>query len=257
MIRRIKKKLLYLIRIKKKLRYLRTIDGYAGYLCILDEILGRELVRPININGYQLHVRTNTPDLNVAITSLHGNEYNHIRLSAPKTIVDAGANIGTSSIFFATKYPGARIFAIEPEAGNFELLKENTKNYSNIVPIRAAIWGSDCTRTIQNRFTGHWGYTVSETTNRIEPTGQEINCVTMNSLRKEYGIESIDLLKMDIEGGEKDVLENAQGWIDCVDTITVELHDRICMGCDRAFYLATKDFVRFEKQGEKVTAYRI
>ena len=76
-------------------------------------------------------------------------------------------------------------------------------------------------------------------------------------MRNSYGIESIDLLKMDIEGGEKDVLENAQGWIDCVDTITVELHDRICMGCDRAFYLATKDFVRFEKQGEKVTAYRI
>ena len=244
-------------KIKKRLRYLREIDGYAGYLCILDEILGRELVRPINIKGYQLHVRTNTPDLNVAISCLYENEYNHIRLSAPKTIVDAGANIGTSSIFFAIKYPGARVFAIEPEAGNFELLKKNTKNYDNIVPIRAAIWGENCTRTIQNRFTGHWGYTVSETKNKIKSTGQEINCVTMNSLRTEYGIDSIDLLKMDIEGGEKVVLENAQSWIDCVDTITVELHERICMGCDRAFYLATKDFVRFEKQGEKVTAYRI
>ena len=244
-------------KIRRLLRYPKRIDGYAGYLCILDEILGRELVRRMNINGYQVRLRTNTPDLDVAISSLSGKEYDHIKLSAPKTIVDAGANIGTSSIFFATKYPGARIFAIEPEAGNFELLKENTKNFRNIVPIRAAIWGEDCTRTIQNRFTGHWGYTVSETTNRIESTGQEINCVTMKSLIKEYGIESIDLLKMDIEGGEKDVLENAQGWIDRVDTITVELHDRICMGCDRAFYLATKDFVTFEKQGEKVTAYRI
>jgi FkbM family methyltransferase len=46
---------------------------------------------------------------------------------------------------------------------------------------------------------------------------------------KEHGIESIDLLKMDIEGGEKDVLEKSLGWIDSVDTMTVELHDRICM----------------------------
>jgi FkbM family methyltransferase len=243
-------------KLRSLLRYPRIIDGYAGYLCILDEILGRELVRPITISGYQVHVRTNTPDLDVAISSLCEKEYDYISLSAPKIIVDAGANIGTSSIFFARKYPGARIFAIEPEAGNFELLKMNTQNYSNIVPVRAAIWGENCTRTIQNRFTGHWGYTVSETTNRIESTGQEINCLTVNSLIKEYGIESIDLLKMDIEGGEKDVLENAQGWIGCVDTITVELHDRICMGCDRAFYLATRDFVTFEKHGEKVTAYR-
>jgi hypothetical protein len=38
--------------------------------------------------------------------------------------------------------------------------------------------------------------------------------------------------------------------------MTVELHDRISMGCTRAFYLATKDFDVFEIHGEKITAYR-
>ena len=183
-------------------------------------------------------------------------EYDYLSLSSPKTIIDAGANIGTSSIFFARKYPGAHILAAEPKISNFELLKKNTQNYHNIVPIKAALWSKNCTRTIQNRFTGHWGHTVSETENRTESTGQKVNCVTVVSLMEEHGIESIDLLKMDIEGGEKDVLENSQVWIDSVDTMTVELYDRICMGCDRAFYLATEDFVKFEKHGEKVTAYR-
>ena len=73
---------------------------------------------------------------------------------------------------------------------------------------------------------------------------------------KEHDIDSIDLLKMDIEGAEKDVLEKSSGWIDRVDVLCAELHDRICMGCDRAFYLATKDFRTFERHGEKITAYR-
>jgi hypothetical protein len=73
---------------------------------------------------------------------------------------------------------------------------------------------------------------------------------------KEHDIDSIDLLKMDIEGEEKDVLEKSSGWIDRVDVLCAELHDRICMGCDRAFCLATKDFRTFERHGEKITAYR-
>ncbi len=73
---------------------------------------------------------------------------------------------------------------------------------------------------------------------------------------EKYSIDKIDLLKMDIEGGEKNVLENSSDWIDSVDIITVELHDRICVGCDRAFYLSTKDFKTFEKHGEKITAYK-
>lgn len=136
------------------------------------------------------------------------------------------------------------------------MLLKNTQGYPNVTAIKAAIWGSDDKRTIQNRNTGHWGYTISETENQVESTGQEIDCLTINSLMKKHEKEFIDILKMDIEGGEKDVLEKSSEWIDAVNVITVELHDRICMGCDRAFYLATQDFKTFEKHGEKVTAYR-
>ncbi len=127
---------------KKLLRYPGEIDGLGAYTCILDVLLGREIVRSISINGNQVYVRTNTSDLEVAISSLYRREYDHIDLSEPGVIIDAGANIGTSSIFFARKYPGARIFAIEPETSNFTLLKKNTRKYRNIVPIKAAIWGN-------------------------------------------------------------------------------------------------------------------
>jgi FkbM family methyltransferase len=243
-------------RFAKRLRYFRVIESPNAWLCFLDSMLGREVLRSVTIKGTQVTVRTNTPDLSVAISSLYNEEYGHLRLSDPKIIVDAGANIGTSSIYLARRFPNAKIFAVEPEQGNFQLLRKNLEGYPNVIAVQAAFWGADGTRKIQNRFTGHWGYTVADTTNKTGETGQEVVCVTIDSFMNKHGIESIDLLKKDIEGGEKDVLANPQGWIDSVHSMTVELHDRISMGCTRAFYLATKDFDVFEIHGEKITAYR-
>jgi FkbM family methyltransferase len=48
----------------------------------------------------------------------------------------SGAKIGTSSIFFARKYPNAEIIAIEPKSGNFSMLKKNTEPYKNIITTR-------------------------------------------------------------------------------------------------------------------------
>ena len=62
---------------------------------------------------------------------------------------------------------------------------------------------------------------------------------------------------MDIKGCDKEVLDNAGEWIDKVTIIAIELHDGICMGCAGSFYLATRDFARFERRGEIVIAYRI
>lgn len=236
--------------------YFRVFKSVSLYNILIDSILNREKERIISINGFKIYVRTNSPDVKVAISSLYFKEYDSIRCFNPKIIIDAGANIGTSSIFFAEKYPNALIIAIEPEEMNYKLLVKNTSSYKNIITINSALWGTIEKRTLQNRFTGHWGYTIANTTNSIETTNQEIKCITMESIIKTYTIDSIDILKMDIEGSEKNVLENSKKWIDLVKVLSVELHDRICIGCDRAFYLATKDFEVFEKNKEKVTAYK-
>ena len=249
--------------LRKFIRYLRrakmfanSIDGAGSVRCLLDEMLGKEELREISIDGDAIWVRTGTPDVIVAIRALHELEYSGIRCDSPKIIVDAGANIGTSSMYFAKRYPEAKIFAFEPERGNFDLLVKNTRKMNSVVPIKAAIWGTTDRRTISKRQTGHWGYTMLDGGADSESTGQESDCITIDEFMQKFDIERIDLLKMDIEGGEKSVFENSSAWINAVDVISVELHDRICMGCDRAFYLATKDFGTFERHGEKVTAYR-
>lgn len=50
----------------------------------------------------------------------------------PQLIFDIGASVGYASIYFAEKYPAARIIAVEPEASNIELLRKNTAAYSNV-----------------------------------------------------------------------------------------------------------------------------
>lgn len=243
-------------KLKKFLLYLKAIEGFGPYICILDELLNRERTRMITIGRTNFYVRTNTPDLKVAISCLYEKEYDYLRCSIPKFIIDAGAHIGTSAIFFAKKYPNAKIIAVEPEKSNFHILLKNTSNYKNIFAINAAIWGYDDRKTLQSRFTGSWGYTIAETQNHTESTEQEINCITIKSIMEKYHIDSIDLLKMDIEGSEKNVLEHSSTWIDSVAVMTIELHERICLGCERAFYLATKDFEILEKHGEKFTVYK-
>lgn len=215
-----------------------------------------EKVMRVTLLGQPIFIRSATPDLKVAISSLAESEYAGIECEAPEVIIDAGANIGTSAIFFALRYPEAKIFAIEPERGNFDMLVRNTSRFKNIVPICAALWGTHERRTVQSRNTGHWGYTVAETANQTESTGQEIECITLNELMEQHGIREISLLKMDIEGGEKAVLETSSSWMNRVKILTIELHDRICPGCTDAFKAATKDFARFDRHGEKFTAYR-
>lgn len=165
-------------------------------------------------------------------------EYDCVAESAPRVIIDAGANCGLTSVYYATKFPEAKIIAIEPEKGNFELMKENVDQYPNVVPIRAALWSERGTVVVDDPGEGAWSFRARGTDGDL--TGLEtVDAVTVESIMDEHGIDRVCLLKMDIEGSELEVFKHAQGWIDRVDTVVVELHERFKPGCTRAFYDAT------------------
>src|SRR5207249_6306160 len=76
----------------------------------------------------------------------------------PRVIVDAGANIGAASLYFAHKYPEAKIFALEPELSNFQLLEENCATHPNIVPIRAALWSQTENVALADPNADNWAF---------------------------------------------------------------------------------------------------
>ena len=66
--------------------------------------------------------------------------YNNLLTSRAKPlIVDAGANIGASAVWFSATFPGSHILALEPDRDNFEIALRNTKNLN--VDIRASAIG--------------------------------------------------------------------------------------------------------------------
>jgi FkbM family methyltransferase len=176
----------------------------------------------------------------------------------PRIIIDAGANIGLASIFFSNKFPDARIIAIEPEESNWLLLQKNLSPYGNIVPVRAALWNENTPVDIVDPGFGKWAFRTRAQTGEdvADEIGQTVRGMTVDTLMKEQAIDHIDIFKIDIEGAEREVLIDPSSWIDKVDTLIIELHERWAPGCTRNFYNGTKGFDTEWKQGENIYVSR-
>src|SRR5215471_7071905 len=118
-------------------------------------------IAPGRSAGHEVFLRPGTTDQNVYEQVLLEKEYD-IDLGSPSFIVDAGAHIGLTSIFFASKYPGATVVAIEPEPSNFALLVQNVRHYPYIKPVHAGLWSKRGHLRIQNQDVSTWSFRVSE-----------------------------------------------------------------------------------------------
>ena len=182
-------------------------------------------------------------------------DYDFLVETPPKVIVDAGANIGLASVYFANKYPGAMIIAIEPENDNFELLKRNVEPYRNVIPIHSALWNKNETIKLVDPGIGSWGFmteeaNISET--KLGKFSHTVKAMTLGKIIADYQLNKIDILKIDIEGAEKEVFEDTSSWIGKVEALIIELHEDMKSGCNRSFYNGSNGFDDEWKQGENV-----
>jgi FkbM family methyltransferase len=137
-----------------------------------------------------------------------------------KLIIDCGANIGCSSIFFNRLFENSHIVSVESSKKNFFYLNKNCKS-SNFYKINRAISSSNIfykeTNKLDNR----------ENTIKIikSPIGKKsilINDIISNFKNSEY---NFFLIKIDIEGNEKDLFSKNVQWINKFKIIIIELHD--------------------------------
>jgi FkbM family methyltransferase len=156
-------------------------------------------------------------------------------VSDTKVIIDAGANIGFTSLYFARMYPLVTILSIEPDPQNFLYLKKNSAELSNIKPIQAALWHKKGTLEIYDKGYGVRGYMVEES--QSKESLKFITSITIIDLIKKHNIQRIDILKIDIEGSEKEVFsDQADQWIPLTRCLIIELHDRMKAGCSQAVF---------------------
>ncbi len=221
---------------------------------ILDAI-GLFSLKLYSLNYTPFIIRKNTTDADVFFSIFVEGEFKLPIIITPQLIIDAGAYTGLSAIYYSTKYPSAKIICIEPEESNFRILEENTKRLPNVRRIKAGLWNKNTFLKVNDKGTGKWGFAVEEVS---ESEDYDIKAVTIDKILGESGFSTIDILKLDIEGSEKQLFSsNYQSWLEKVNIIVIELHDRLIAGCTESLYSAInlKEWREF-KEGEKVVLIR-
>ena len=135
-------------------------------------------------------------------------------------IVDAGANIGASAVYFSTLYPRARIVCVEPERSNCTLLRLNTDGLP-VEVVEGGISASDGHMFLQDPGHSDWGFRVGSTGSVRVPT------VSPGSLLHKHSADCYPfILKIDIEGGEKHLFDGGNvDWLNAFSLVVIELHD--------------------------------
>ncbi len=146
-------------------------------------------------------------------------------INAGKTplIIDAGANVGFSSVFFARTYPEARILAIEPDKANAMLCSANTEHCSNVQVFEGAIGAGAGYVSVERREGDAWG-----TRTFLAETGVPI--LMINTLLERNPDSELLIVKIDIEGFEKDLFSHNIEWLEKTKVVIVEIHDWLLPG---------------------------
>lgn len=133
-------------------------------------------------------------------------------------IIDAGANIGLSVLYFKSLYPSATIVAYEPDPAIFALLERNTAGLAGVELRRAAAWVEDTELSFYAE-----GSLAGST--EVDLTGHATRTtIDAQRLRDELARRPVDFLKIDIEGAENRVLFDIADQLDGVDHLFFEYH---------------------------------
>jgi FkbM family methyltransferase len=192
--------------------------------------------------GQKMSIRPRTTDLDVIRQVFQFGDYNLARHHAhyaavlaryqsllaegkEPIIIDAGANIGAASVYFAQLFPKARILAVEPEPQNAACCRSNCNGIAKINVHEAAIGSVGGSITLSNPAGEAWSPRSSRAEN-----DEGIDIVTIEQLVASIPNGVLFIAKIDIEGFESDLFKHNLDWIEQAQAIIVEIHDWMLPG---------------------------
>jgi FkbM family methyltransferase len=138
-------------------------------------------------------------------------------ISIDATVVDLGAHVGCTSIYLHQFHKIGTYVALEPSPKNFMVLQQNAITCP-METVNKAIYSKDGKVKIDSSKSQGQNHHLNDA------KGTEIDAIHMETLMKEYNIDTIDLLKVDIEGTENILFKNKPDWLKSVRVILIELH---------------------------------
>jgi FkbM family methyltransferase len=118
----------------------------------------------------------------------------------------------------------------------------NTKQYDNVQCLQNGVWNKSANLQVVDKLGlgEHWSFMTDEVPFKTE---NSITSITIDDVMKQYQIEEIDLLKIDIEGAEKELFfDNYENWLPKTKVLYIELHDRIRKGTATSFFKAISQY---------------
>lgn len=181
-----------------------------------------------------LYLRTGTTDYRVLSQVFIEHEYAPLdNLNSARIIIDCGANVGYSSVYFLERYPHAHVLAVEPDPENAIICQKNFAPYGTRVELMgSAVWSHPAKLALVRgvyRDGGAWATQVRTVGAEDQSADAQVLSTDMPSLIRSCGREPVDILKIDIERSEAVVFESGTDeWMPLVRNIAIELHDAEC-----------------------------
>jgi FkbM family methyltransferase len=176
-------------------------------------------------DGVIISYRLNRGDLQSIREVWLDEEYKLPEIAAPYgTLIDLGANIGLTSLWLAKTYNYHTVVAVEPSADNAEIVRVNLANNGiNAVVVEAAVGPHDGTAVFATSAESNMGRLGT-----ADEQGVEVKLMSMATILHDANVSgTIDLLKLDIEGGEEQLVNGDLSWLTGVRRIVAELHPAI------------------------------
>jgi FkbM family methyltransferase len=123
-------------------------------------------------------------------------------------ILDVGANVGSFALWATARWPGSVVTSYEPHPGTFDFLTRNTHRRRDIITVNAALFpGGQTTATFMSRFAGDGESGLAAYAGDTFAPGALVESYQVKVIDP-ASLPSADIVKIDIEGGEGDVLDH-------------------------------------------------
>lgn len=187
-------------------------------------------IKPIKLPDGNLFFNTpHGPSIESQITETFDENYQHFylkyfKLKRGMTVLDIGASNGMWALKVARRvYPG-KVISVEPLEENYETLLKNIEinKITNIEPLKAAVWATNGKVNFIHGCATDAGFVA-----KYSPSELFSSSITLDTLIEKYGIQKVDLLKIDIEGGECEALKGLSNIKERVDFAVIETHNTL------------------------------
>jgi FkbM family methyltransferase len=182
--------------------------------------------------------------------------YARLPVRDPRVIIDAGANIGLSTLFFLRAYPRAHVLALEPDPANYALAVRNLRDFAGrCTLLPAALWSASGEVAVHRGAFGDGREWATHVTADLKGAPLRVPAYSIVGLMERFGMPTVDLLKIDIEGAEEVVFGNGDlSFLGHVRCIAIELHGERCR---KTFEDATRAHeFEYTQQGDVTIARR-